>query len=120
MAPEERVPVSALRNVTARRERTEAVSLDAFTLDTVKKACYRFANRGFHKLSVDSKHRQVLVQFRFPASIEHVEEEDIVDRFHNEVLDQDLREKVRSQTEIIRNLILTNAFADSALVDDDC
>lgn len=119
MTREQRVPLSALGNVKAHRERVETVCLRTFSLETVKKACYRFADRGFYRLSTDEDGVQALVEFSFPESVTASEEDDIVSRFHTEVLDQDLRVTVREQTEIVRNLILTNAFADSALVERD-
>lgn len=119
MASDQRVPLSALGNVTPNRKRTERACLRTFTLETVKKACYRFASQGFHSLSVDEQGRQALVEFRFPETLTAAVEEEIVGHFHAELVDQDLRHSVRQQTEIVRNLILTNAFANSALVERD-
>lgn len=119
MPPEHQVPLSTVGNVTATRERTESVCLKAFPLDIVKQVCYRFGGQGYYKLEVDEDAKHAQVHFSFPRTLTTEEEAEVIRRFHNDLIDQDLRETVRKKTEIARNLILANAFADSALAEND-
>ena len=44
--------------------------------------------------------------------------EAILAEFRNEVLDQTLRERIRGETQEVRNLILALAFSNTGLVED--
>jgi len=116
---QDRVPLSALDNVRASRERVEKVSLKVFELEIIKEVCYRFASSGFETITVADDTNEVEVRFRLPSTVSEKEEEALVQRFHHELLDQDLRKTVAGRTEIVRNLILANAFANTALVSHD-
>ena len=119
MDGEARVPLSALGGVSAARERVERICLRAYDLDTVKHTCYRFAARYYAGLSVDESGTAALVLFRFPPAVSTAEEERLVSQFHQDLLDQDLRARVAARTEVVRNLILANAFANTSLIDDE-
>lgn len=117
MSNEHHVKLSDVENVQSARTRTECVCLRTYNLATVKKACYRFSGKHFCQL--ESSPEQALVTFRFPSTITREEECEIVERFHQDVLDQDLRDIVSRETEVARNLILANAFSKTDLVDSD-
>lgn len=119
MDGEAQVPLSALAGVGAAREHIERVCLRAYDLDTVKHTCYRFTARHYAELSIDESGTAALVLFRFPSAVTAGEEERLLAQFHEDLLDQDLRARVSAQTEVVRNLILANAFANTSLVDDE-
>jgi His-Xaa-Ser system protein HxsD len=97
-----------------------AVSLDVdfdgrvFSLDSVKKAAYRFID----KFSVDIKlsENQILCSLKFSQNISPEGAAFLLDDFKREVLDQDLRATIASETEGVRNLVLAHAFSRTSLV----
>jgi len=89
----------------------------AFSLDAVKTACYKFLDRFtpdielcegkiICHLSIDDKFSEAAVNAN-------------VDDLKKEVLDQDLRLKLKAETEPIRNLILAHAFSKTGLIADE-
>lgn len=116
---ETRIPISDVSNVKGNRKRAEVVSLRAYSLESVKKTCYRYANSGFVKLDIDDRGQSALVHFRFPTTVDANQEQQIIDSFNQDLVDQDLREIVSKKTEVIRNLIFANAFANTSLTDDE-
>ncbi|MES1937450.1 His-Xaa-Ser system protein HxsD [Salinisphaera hydrothermalis] len=119
MAREAKVPLSAVQNAPASRVRDIPVCLKAFDLATVKATCYRFAAQGYRSLSVDESGDHAVVTFAFPGTVSPEAEETRVEQFQQALLDQDLRRQVSEKTTLARQLILANAFADTALVDRD-
>lgn len=118
MDGETRVPLpSPLSGSSATRERVEFACLLTYELDTVKHTCYRFAARYYGGLSVDENATRASITFRFPATVTAEEEEQVIAQFHQDLLDQDLRVRVAERTEVIRNLILANAFANTSLIE---
>ncbi|MFN0168656.1 MAG: His-Xaa-Ser system protein HxsD [Bryobacteraceae bacterium] len=86
----------------------------------VQKAAYKFSDRCFLKIDPAQGGCVVGVSLRSDCS-EPIDT--ILGEFANEVLDQELREKVGQETEAIRNLIIAHAFSKSALIDpglDSC
>lgn len=116
MTHEARVSIQEIQNTKAGRTREERICLHTYTLDTVKKSCYRFSSSYF--VSLESSDVEAIVTFRFPSTVNTSQEEDIIERFQQDILDQDLRESVASQTEVVRNLILANAFSQTDLLDN--
>ena len=45
--------------------------------------------------------------------------QEYLDDFKKEVLDQDLRENIKRETEAVRNLILSHAFSKTGLIQDE-
>ena len=88
-----------------------------FGASALKKAAYRYSD----KFSVDfaeSEHSFICtLTFRSNKSAETIEQ--LVDEFKKEVVDQDLRESVRLETEGVRNLILAHAFSKTSLVSNE-
>jgi His-Xaa-Ser system protein HxsD len=116
---ETRIPASALQNVGARRQRVVEVCLRTFALDAIKKSCYRFSDRHFEELKAEEGGDKAKVTFSLPSTVSAQEEEALVQRFLQDVLDQDLRERIAEKTEVVRNLILAHAFANTALVESN-
>jgi len=116
MAPEHKVPLSQLANTKAVRHHTERVCLRTFSLDTVKKTCYRFASK--HVEHMESDECEARVRFAFPSTVSEEQATEVLKQFNDDLLDQDLRESVATRTESVRTLILANAFANSDLADE--
>jgi len=97
-----------------------AVSLDVnfddrvFSLDSVKKAAYRFID----KFSIDIKltENQIYCVLTFSQNISPEGAAFLLEDFKREVLDQDLRATIASETEGVRNLVLAHAFSRTSLV----
>lgn len=92
------------------------LSLSIYSLNALKKACYKFSSEfsvKFEKIDDD----KMKVNFNFIPSINREQKEEIIHQFHNELLDQDLREIVFKETETVRNLILAHAFSKTTLIE---
>lgn len=113
------MPVAAVANAKAVRERQVTVCLRAHSLDAVKETCYRYAASHYSQLQVSDQEAQAIVTFAFPSTIGVGDEEAILASFQHDLLDQGLRERIAKQTEVVRNLIFANAFANTPLLDDD-
>jgi His-Xaa-Ser system protein HxsD len=79
-----------------------------FSLDTIKRALYRFSD----KCSFDIQIKDNVVTVIFQAKTK----DDWVAKIKNEVLDQDLRDTLSKETANIRTLILANAFSNTGLI----
>jgi His-Xaa-Ser system protein HxsD len=98
--------------------RTTTVTFDAnvFPLETVKKAAYKYTDR----FTVDFRLDETIVTclLSFPAGKPQADVDLCVRDLKNEVLDQDLRERIKAETAPIRNLILAHAFSRTGLIVD--
>lgn len=81
--------------------------VDVFSLDTVKRALYRFSD----KCSFDIQMKDKIITVTFQS------QDDLITKIKNEVLDQDLRDTLSKETANIRTLILANAFSNSGLIE---
>jgi His-Xaa-Ser system protein HxsD len=100
--------------VTASVTAAEATfALSVYTLDAVKKAAYRLSDRASPEISIDGERVSCKLHFGTPVSIERSEE--ILTDLRNEVLDQDLRERIADETAPLRNAILAHVFSGSGL-----
>ena|SRR5690348_11694867 len=88
-----------------------------FSLDVIKAACYVCADRFVPDIEILPPH--ILCHLTFSEGVSQATAQGHVDRFKKEVLDQDLRRKLRAETEPIRNLILAHAFSKTGLIADD-
>lgn len=116
---EKQVPMSAVKNVTASRTRVETVCLQAHNIDAVKETCYRYASRYYSQLQIADNEKEALVTFAFPSTVNSEEEDRVITSFHQDLLDQDLRQRISEKTEAIRTLIFANAFANTTLINDE-
>src|SRR5215470_13611128 len=96
--------------------RTTTISFDIniFPPDIVKKAAYRYLDR----FAVDFKLEGALLicELCFQKDMTDSEAETAVRDLKTEVLDQDLRERIKAETAPIRNLILAHAFSNTGLI----
>ena len=93
-----------------------SVSFDShvFSLMAVKKAAYRYIDSFSADINVKDEEIRCLLNFTSPRSDESCAR--LVDDFKKEVLDQDLREKLKIETEPVRNLILAHAFSKTGII----
>ncbi|WP_454873995.1 His-Xaa-Ser system protein HxsD [Paraburkholderia xenovorans] len=84
---------------------------DAFEVDVIQKAAYRFIDRMSVEFQLDEKH----VHCTLGLNSQEVDHDALIQDFHKEVLDQALRKQVASETESIRHLILAHAFSRTGL-----
>jgi His-Xaa-Ser system protein HxsD len=83
-----------------------------YSLEAVQKAAYRFIDRLTILISKDSGN--FICEVKVVLGIE-VPLELIVDDFKREMIDQQLRLKIKEETTDIRNLILSYAFSRTGL-----
>ncbi|UVT21135.1 MAG: His-Xaa-Ser system protein HxsD [Nitrospira sp.] len=89
--------------------------LNAFSLNVVKLAAYRYLHLFTTDIMVNDQRIQCALQFASTLSQDKTQQ--IVNDFKKEVLDQDLRERLKAETETVRNLILAHAFSKTGLAD---
>ncbi|MFJ1267875.1 His-Xaa-Ser system protein HxsD [Legionella lytica] len=99
-------------------EHVEILSLSTYSLNAIKKTCYKFSPEFSVKLEkVDDE--KIKVGFEFNPKVDNEVRADLIRQFHNELLDQDLREIVFMETESVRNLILAHAFSKTTLIESE-
>jgi His-Xaa-Ser system protein HxsD len=93
----------------------ETVRFDhhVFSLIAVKKAAYRFINVFSADIALQAPH--IFCSLKFSSSIDPNRKAQLIDEFQKEVLDQDLREQIKVETEPIRKLILAHAFSSTGM-----
>jgi His-Xaa-Ser system protein HxsD len=95
------------------------VSFDksAASLDSLKKAAYR----SIARFSVEflPSESAVLCVLRFNPDTSEESATLTVEDFRKEVLDQDLRASIKTETEAVRNLILAHTFSKTGLIKDE-
>jgi His-Xaa-Ser system protein HxsD len=93
---------------------TLSFSSKAFSVETIKKAAYRFSDvLSVEIVPLPDETKCIL---HFPADFtEEAQCESIVAAFRNEILDQDLRSIVSKETEATRNAILAFALSKTGL-----
>ena len=99
--------------------KTISVSFDSqvFSLMAVKKAAYKYIDSFSADISIKDDQVRCVLNFISPSSAECCTR--LVDDFKKEVLDQDLREKLKVETEPVRNLILAHTFSKTGLVSNE-
>jgi His-Xaa-Ser system protein HxsD len=88
--------------------------LTSFSLEAIKRAAYRCSDRFAFDVSALGNTAACTLIFDDAKSPEFVQL--AVSSFRKEVLDQDLRQTIRAETETIRNVILAHAFSRTGLV----
>lgn len=93
------------------------VELDAsvYRPTAIKKAAYRFGDRAFVTLAQTSPSTVAVTLALKPTC--QAQAAELEGDFRNEVLDQELREVVATETEGIRRLILAQAFSKTSLLE---
>ncbi len=85
-----------------------------YSLDTIKKSLYRFSN--LYSSNVMIEDGRYVCHLYITDNLAEKKADYCVDELRKEVLDQDLREKIKKETEATRNLILAFAFSKTDLV----
>jgi len=90
---------------------------DVFSVETVKKAAYKYLDRVSIEFQSDGQLLRCFLSFTPETST--IDMDKTVRDIKSEVLDQDLRERIQTETAPIRNLILAHAFSRTGLIADD-
>jgi len=90
------------------------VSQDVYSLDALKRASYRHADKGAFDIQLENG--IISVNFLSKKKLEESSLEFFKQKFLTDVLDEDLRAIIRHETSDVRNLILAHAFSKSALI----
>ena len=86
-------------------------------LIALEKAAYRFSDRFTCRIETTQAGLQVTLKPK-RANMSDETHQAALDDFQTEVLDQNLREKIKIETAPIRNLILAHAFSRTGLVSE--
>src|SRR5204862_2896982 len=89
---------------------TAAIDTRIYSLEAIKKAAYRLAERASVIINPGAD-TEVLVVFNFTSHQAKNCAESVLAEFCNELLDQDLREIIKRETTPVRNLIMAHAFS---------
>jgi len=93
--------------------RTLVFSSEVYSVETVKKAAYRFSD--LFSIDIFPRAAEIECVLTFASEQSSDEQERIVAAFKSEVLDQDLRAVVAKETEAIRNAVLAHALSKTGL-----
>lgn len=87
---------------------------DVYSLDIIKRASYRHADKGIFDIQLENGF--ISVKFLSKKKLDEDSFEFFKQKFLTDVLDEDLRATIRLETSDVRNLILAHAFSKSALI----
>jgi His-Xaa-Ser system protein HxsD len=91
------------------------LDLAVYTDTSIKKASYKFAaDCSILLLTHASNQMKAILSFSENTGLET--KKTIARALCNEIIDQDLREKIAKETEATRNLILAQAFSQTSLL----
>jgi His-Xaa-Ser system protein HxsD len=93
-----------------------SLSTSVYSVEAVKKTAYKFADRTSIIINPGPDSTISLV-FNFAGKYANNDPKQVIADFCNELLDQDLRERIKKETEPLRNLILAHAFSRTSLAD---
>jgi His-Xaa-Ser system protein HxsD len=94
------------------------LSTSIYSLEAIKKAAYKFADKASVIIN-PAPESSVSIVFNFAGKQAEIDPDQVISDFCNELLDQDLRERIKKETEPLRNLILAHAFSRTSLADKD-
>jgi His-Xaa-Ser system protein HxsD len=99
--------------------KTISVNFDnhVFSLSAIKKAAYKYIDSFSADITLTNDEVRCLLKLTSPRSDESFVS--LVDDFKKEVLDQDLREQLKVETEPVRNLILAHAFSKTGIINNE-
>ena len=90
------------------------LDLASFNLEVIKRAAYRYSDRFAFDVSTSGNSAECTLFFDEAKSPEFVQL--AISDFRKELIDQDLRQAIRAESEAIRNVILAHAFSRTGLV----
>lgn len=88
-----------------------------FSLPAVKKAAYKYINSFTTDINLVEDQIVCALTLTSPANEERSSR--LIEEFKKEVLDQDLREGIKTETEPIRNLIFALAFSKTGIAGNE-
>ncbi len=88
-----------------------------YGLNGLRKAAYKYIDRV--SANIADKEDSYEIELRFTKEISKEAQEHFINEFTKEVLDQDLRESIKKETEGYRNLILAHVFSKTSLVKNE-
>ena len=88
-----------------------------YSATALKKASYRFMDRL--STSIHDEAGSYRVEVQFPKDLSQESASHLLREFEKEVLDQDLREHIKKETESYRNLILAYTFSKTSLIENE-
>jgi His-Xaa-Ser system protein HxsD len=94
------------------------IDLRVYRLTAIQKTAYRLADKctaAFGALAEES----VPVTLVFPPNVGEREARSVERLFFQELLDQELREKIGAETQALRSLIVAQAFSRTDLISRD-
>ncbi|SLM48460.1 conserved protein of unknown function [Nitrospira japonica] len=97
--------------------RTLTFDKNVYSVTAVKQAAYRYLDRFTTDITTEAD--EIRCSLTFKATVTEENAQRLINEFKNEVLDQDLRERLKAETEGVRNLILAHAFSKTGLIDNE-
>lgn len=88
-----------------------------FSLTAIKKAAYTYLRTFSAEITVQDT--QIRCQLVFTPAVDETARGRFVEDFKKEVLDQDLRERLKTETQAVRNVILAHAFSKTGLINNE-
>ena len=88
-------------------------SSQVYSLETIKKAAYSFTNRLAFHFSIEKD--DIICQITNMTDGSQSDVDKAINEFKNEILDQDLRSTIASETKSVRNVILGHVFSKTGL-----
>lgn len=86
-------------------------------IEAVKKAAYKYLSK--FSADIELGVGSLTVRVEFDQKIAASDHFAIIQDFKKEVLDQDLREVIKKETEGYRNLVLAHAFSKTSLISNE-
>jgi His-Xaa-Ser system protein HxsD len=91
------------------------VNTEVYPLQVLFRACYLFTDRCYLFLSRESESTNIKICFAGKSPDANLKE--IVGDFCNELINQQVRLTVAKETQVIRELIVAQAFAEAEFID---
>jgi His-Xaa-Ser system protein HxsD len=88
-----------------------------WNLTAIKKAAYKYLNTFVCDISLQE--HAIRCELGFLPSISEEACAQTIEDFKKEALDQDLRERLKAETESVRNLILAHAFSRTGIIKNE-
>lgn len=85
-----------------------------YSLETIFRSCYLFTDRCYIFISNDEAS---ILKIYFSKKVKDCNLQNIIGEFSNELINQQVRLQIASETKIIRELIVAQAFAEADLLD---
>ena len=89
-----------------------------YSLTAVKKAAYKYLDRFSADIRIEDARITCWLTFT-SSNDQDATRRLLIEDFRKEILDQDLREALKVETEAVRNLILAYAFSQTGIPSDE-